>query len=80
MGKKTIKDRVKAYESHHTADKLRVSSDYDGEHDTPSVYLRIGELDTPRFMAWDSQDPEQIKEIIRHMAEMIGCTVRIDER
>lgn len=78
MGKKII-DRERSYTSPLAVDELVVSSDYAGEHDTPSVYLTIGTLDTERFLSWSSHEPEQVKEIIRHMAEMIGCTVRIDE-
>lgn len=73
---KTIKDREVSYRPHdNRGDKLTISSNYDGEHDRPSVYLRIGELDTDGFARWDSEDPEQVKTIIRHMAEMIGETV-----
>lgn len=78
MGKKII-DREQSYTSPFGGDKLTVSSDFDGEHDSPSVYLTIGTPDTDRFLGWCSHEPEQVKEIIRHMAEMIGCTVRIDE-
>lgn len=62
------------------APSLKVSSNRFGTHETPSLCLHVKTGDRPPLAAaYGTSDPEQIKEIIEHMAKMAGLTVTFAE-
>lgn len=60
--------------------KMRVSSNYWGTHETPSVCLRVTHPTTFKEVAFGTEDQSMIIEIIEHMAKMGGLEVSIKKR
>lgn len=56
---------------------MRVSSNRYGEHEIPSLNIEIDRAFRPGSESWGTNDRDQIKDIIRHMAKMAGLTVII---
>lgn len=74
-----ITDETKTFEVKHifgTA-TLDVSSNVDGTHEQPSVFLHVKNPIIGESAAYGTDDTEQIKEIIEHMAKMAGLEVEI---
>lgn len=56
---------------------MRVSSNRYGEHEMPSIKIEIDRAFRPGSESWGTNDRDQIKDIIRHIAKMSGLTVTI---
>lgn len=77
-----ITDETKTFEVKHifgTA-TLDVSSNVDGTHEQPSVFLHVKNPIIGESAAYGTDDPEQVKEIIEHMAKMAGLDVSFSKR
>lgn len=77
-----ITDETKTFEVKHifgTA-TLDVSSNVDGTHEQPSVFLHVKNPIIGESAAYGTDDPEQVKEIIQHMAKMAGLDVTFSKR
>lgn len=62
-------------------ESLSISSNYHGTHYRPSIMLDIknGYEEEPLPRSYGTDDPEVVKQIIRHMAKMAGLTVSFEE-
>lgn len=58
---------------------LEVSSNRYGVHETPSINLAVTSNDYSGMASFGTDNIEDIKAIIRHMAKMSGLTVTIAE-
>lgn len=77
-----ITDETKEFTSKHRVgkDRLRVASNHYGEHEKPSLFLGVWDPFTDTDATFGTEDTDQIKEIIEHMAKMAGLEVKITER
>lgn len=77
-----ITDETKEFISAHRfgVDRLVVSSNYPGEHTTPSLFFGVHEPFGGGYSTFGTKDIEQIKEIIEHMAKMAGLDVTFSKR
>lgn len=77
-----ITDETKEFISAHRfgVDRLVVSSNYPGEHTTPSLFFGVLDPATGKHSTFGTKDIEQIKEIIEHMAKMAGLSVTFSKR
>lgn len=56
---------------------MRVSSNRYGEHEMPSINIEIDRAFRPGTESWGTDDVDQIKDILRHIAKMAGLAVTI---
>lgn len=71
-----ITDEIKRFASDEVGSVLSVSSNMEGIHEHPSLYMVVE--DPPEHdLAWSSNNPDEIIQIIEHMAKMGGLEVSV---
>lgn len=76
---KIVVDESKTFIGEDEDTLLIVSSNYEGTHDTPSVYLKVPVNRYGSNESFGTDDPNQVKRIIIHMAKMAKLSVSFEE-
>ena len=72
-----ITDEIKRFASDEDGSVLSVSSNMEGIHEHPSLYMVVEDPPREHDLVWVSNNPDEIIQIIEHMAKMGGLEVSV---